>query len=482
MPEKPRMNEKKWPLHFEPAPGKKRWEIVDRAEPNLIRELFPYTEPPKVAFDGSTVPMDPAEEIFITDTTFRDGQQARQPYTVQQIVDLYKLMAKLGGPNGVIRKSEFFLYTNKDREAVEKCRALGYKYPQVNGWIRAQIKDFELVKQAGLKETGILTSLSDYHIYHKLKKTRKQAVEDYLKIVDAALENGIIPRCHFEDSTRGDFWQVTIPFAQRLMERAEQAKIPVLIRFPDTMGFGVPWPEAAPPRSIPKLVYYLHHEAGVPKEWLEGHNHNDFHMVIANSVAAWLYGAAANNGTLLSIGERTGNTPLEGLVMWYVMLTGDNSVELSVITEIAEYYQSQLGETIPTRQPFVGERFNITQAGIHADGLMKDEEIYNIFDTTKILRRPPGVMITDKTGTAGITLWVERYIGQDLVGTLDKRDPKIQAIEKAIVAEYEKGRVSSMSNEEMASLFKKHAAEKWSPEVEKRLASRGVRVSDNSKS
>ncbi len=467
MPERSRVNPN-WPLRFKPAPGKKRWEVIDRAEPNLIRELFPYTEPPRMAFDGETVPMDPADEIFITDTTFRDGQQARQPYTVQQIVDLYKLMAKLGGPNGVIRKSEFFLYTSKDREAVEKCQALGYPYPQVNGWIRAQIKDFELVKAAGLKETGILTSLSDYHIYHKLKKTRTQAVEDYLRIVDAALENGIIPRCHFEDSTRSDFWQVTVPFAQRLMERAEQADLPVLIRFPDTMGFGVPWPEAAPPRSIPKA-------------WLEGHNHNDFYMVIANSVAAWLYGAAANNGTLLGIGERTGNTPIEGLVMWYVMLTGDNSVDLSVITEIAEYYQNQIGETVPPRQPFIGERFNITQAGIHADGLMKDEEIYNIFDTTKILRRPPGVMITDKTGTAGITLWVDRYIGADLVGVLDKRDPKVQAIEKAIIAEYEKGRVSSISNEEMAQLFRQYFSEKWSVEIERRLEARGVRIGLNSK-
>jgi isopropylmalate/homocitrate/citramalate synthase len=199
-------------------------------------------------------------------------------------------------------------------------------------------------------------------------------------------------------------------------------------------------------------------------------------MVIANSVAAWLYGAGANNGTLLGIGERTGNTPIEGLIMWYVMLTGDNTVDLSVITEIAEYYQNQIGDMIPPRTPFVGERFNITQAGIHADGLMKDEEIYNIFDTTTILRRPPGVMITDKTGTAGITLWCERYIGHDLFGVLDKRDPKVHTIEKAIIGEYEKGRVSSMSNEEMAALVKKYFPEKWNPTVEKRLESRGVRL------
>ena len=465
-----------WFLQFSASVGRKRYELVDRPDPNLIRELFSYARPPRFAFDGQTVPTDPAQEIFITDTTFRDGQQAREPYTVEQILNLYKLLARLGGPKGVIRKSEFFLYTEKDREAVEKVLELGYEFPQVTGWIRAQIKDFELVKQMGLKETGILTSLSDYHIYHKLKKTRKQAVEGYLQVVDAALEHGIIPRCHFEDSTRADFWQVTIPFSQMLVERAQQAKIPVLIRFPDTMGFGVPWPEASLPRSIPKLVYYLHHEAGVPKEWLEAHCHHDFYMVIANSVAAWLYGAAANNGTLLGIGERTGNTPVEALVIWYVMLTGDDSPDLSAITDVKEYYERELGEHIPPRQPFVGERFNITQAGIHADGLMKDEEIYNIFDTTKLLRRPPGVMITDKTGTAGITLWIGRYVGRDLAGEIDKRDARVHEMEKEILGEYAHGRVSAMSNEEMARLFKKHFTEKWSDEVAKRLQQRGVRV------
>jgi isopropylmalate/homocitrate/citramalate synthase len=466
----------RWPLQFSPPTGKKRYQLVDHEEPNLIRELFPYAKPPRVAFDGQTVPMDPSEEIFLTDTTFRDGQQAREPYSVPQIVELYKLLARLGGPHGIIRKSEFFLYTHKDREAVLKVLELDYEYPQVTGWIRAQIKDFELVKQMGLKETGILTSLSDYHIYHKLKKTRTQAVEGYLQVVDAALENGIIPRCHFEDATRADFWEVTIPFAQMLVERAQQAKIPVLIRFPDTMGFGVPWAEASLPRSIPKLVYYLHHEAGVPKEWLEAHCHHDFYMVLANAVAAWLYGAAANNGTLLGIGERTGNTPLEALVIWYVMLTGDDSPDLSAITDIKEYYERELGEQTPPRQPFVGERFNITQAGIHADGLMKDEEIYNIFDTTKLLRRPPGVMITDKTGAAGLTLWIGRYIGRDLVGEIDKRDSRIQQMEQEILAEYEHGRVSAMSNEEIVRLFKKHFAEEWNEEVAQRLRQRGVRL------
>ena len=149
---------------------------------------FPYDEVCRIDFDHKIMSINPAEEMFITDTTFRDGQQARPPYTVQQIVDLYTLMSRLGGPNGVIRQSEFFLYSPKDREAVEKCRDLGLRYPEITGWIRATTEDVPLVKQAGLTETGILTSVSDYHIFLKLNKNRRQALDDYLGIVKSILE------------------------------------------------------------------------------------------------------------------------------------------------------------------------------------------------------------------------------------------------------------------------------------------------------
>ncbi|MFH1416478.1 MAG: 2-isopropylmalate synthase, partial [Elusimicrobiota bacterium] len=142
---------------------------------NLFREIFPYTEVPYVTFDDKFVEMNIPEDFWITCTTFRDGQQARAPYTANQIVDLYTLLHKLGGPNGVIKYSEFFLYSNKDRDAVRRCQEKGYKFPIITGWIRAVINDFKLVKEMELKETGILTSCSDYHIFLKLNITRQQA-------------------------------------------------------------------------------------------------------------------------------------------------------------------------------------------------------------------------------------------------------------------------------------------------------------------
>ena len=431
---------------------KTKYTLQDVGEPNLYREQFPYTELPRVVFDGAAVPMAPAAAMWITDTTFRDGQQARPPYTVEQVADIYTLLHKLDGGSGLIRASEFFLYSKRDREAIDRCRELGFDYPRVTGWIRAVRADFKLVKDMGLDETGILTSCSDYHVFLKLHKTRKQALDGYLDVVRAALEAEVNPRCHFEDITRADFYGFVVPFAAELMKLREESGRDIKIRLCDTMGFAVPWPEAALPRSVPKLVHGLIHDAGVPGELLEWHGHNDFHKVVINPVTAWLYGCAGANCAVLGLGERTGNTPVEAMVVEAAQLNGRHTpgVDYKVITELAEYYRRNLGELIPPNYPLVGRDFNVTRAGIHADGLTKNEEIYNCFDTQKILARPPGVAITDKSGAAGIKHWIDRCFGTNL----PKDDHRLLAIKDRIDAEYEAGRTSCISEEEMLAWYK----------------------------
>ncbi len=421
-------------------------ELQNVNEPNLLRDMFPYTELPKVIFEDHIVDPAPAEEIWITDTTFRDGQQARPPYTVQQVVDIYKLLTKLDGGSGLIRQCEFFLYSKKDRQAVQQCLDTGAAFPQVTGWIRAVKGDFKFAKDLQLTEMGILTSCSDYHIFLKLQKNRKQAMEQYLDAARMALDKGIIPRCHFEDVTRADFYGFVVPFALELMKLREQFGLDVKIRLCDTMGYGVPWAHAALPRSVPKLVHGMIHDAGVPGPLLEWHGHNDFHKVLVNSATAWLYGCSSANTSLLGIGERTGNPPLEAMVVEAAQFRGqDSRICYPVITEIAEYYRKHVGVTIPHNFPLVGRDFNTTRAGIHADGLLKNEEIYCAFDTRKILKRPVGVAITNKAGAAGIKHWIDTHYHLNVA----KDDARLLAIRDKVETEYENGRITAISDEEM---------------------------------
>lgn len=444
-----------------------QYQLRDVEEPNLIREIFPYDEVPKIDFDHKLEPLDPAEDMFITDTTFRDGQQARPPYSVEQIVTIFDFLHRLSGPRGVIRQTEFFLYTKKDREAVERCRAKGYRYPEITAWIRAKKEDLQLVVDMGIEETGLLTSVSDYHIFLKLGKTRRQAMDEYLDVVRAALEKGIRPRCHFEDVTRADIYGFCIPFAIELMKLREESGIDIKIRLCDTLGFGVTYPGAALPRSVPKLVRAFIDEAGVPGHLLEWHGHNDFHKVLINATTAWLYGCSAANGTLLGFGERTGNAPIEGLIMEYISLRGTtDGIDTTVITEIAEYFEKELNYTIPAKYPFVGEDFNATAAGIHVDGIIKNPEIYNIFDTEKILKRPITITITDKSGIAGIVYWVNQRLKLEGDKKLDKRHPGIQKIYKRVMEEYEKGRNTSISKEELEKWARRYLPEYFESEFD----------------
>jgi isopropylmalate/homocitrate/citramalate synthase len=434
-------------------------ERRDVDQPNLLRELYPYTQIPRLTFDGREPAMALPREIWITDTTFRDGRQAREPYSVEQVVRIYDLLGKLDGGAGVIRQCEFFLYTEKDRQAARACQELGYRSPEVTAWIRAVRSDFQLVREAGLAETGILTSCSDYHIFKKPGWTRGQALQTYLDVVRAALDAGVKPRCHFEDLTRADLDGLALPFAEALMRLADEAKVPIKIRLCDTMGFRVPWAAAAPPRSVPKLVRAFVEQAGVPGEQLEWHGHNDFFKVHANSTAAWLYGCAAVNTTLLSTGERTGNSPLVGALVELIGLTGRTDVDTRLLTDIAEYMRDECGVPLPANYPLLGADFNVTRAGVHIDGLLKDEEIYNVFDTERLLKRPIGVTINDKSGAAGVAYWLNaRYHleGPERVG---KGDAGVRAMYEAIARLYDAERTSGMGDEETVEPARQYVPE-----------------------
>lgn len=454
---------------------KKKHPLVDAKRPNLVEDIFPYSLPPRIRLEGPVIENidgKPVEfdfgavkdrPIYITDTTFRDGQQARPPYTLEQMVKIYDLLAKLSGPNGVIRQTEFFLYTKNDRDTLDRCRALGHTYPECTGWIRAVKGDFRLVKEAGLKETGMLTSCSDYHIFQKLKfRSRKECLNSYCEVVDAAFEAGVRPRCHLEDVTRADIEGFVLPFVDRLMEMSEQVpeELSAKIRLCDTMGFGVSYPGAELPRSIPKLIYKLNRECGVPSDRLEWHGHNDFHKVHTNAGTAWLYGCDFINTTLFGFGERTGNPPLEGAIFEYIALKGELcGINTMAITELAEYMRS-IGLPIPDNYPFAGRAFNTTRAGIHAGGLRQDEQIYNIFDTTELLGRPPRVAITDKSGADGVAHWLNEFFG--LKGDDRINKIRVHKLARWVIDQYDvEGRLTAISDQELEAQAKELYPDYW---------------------
>ncbi len=449
-------------------------KLKEVSKPELFQNMFPYNLPPRIVFNHEGVDLDgniSERNLKISDTTFRDGQQARPPFSVEQVVNLFNLLSKISGPNGIIDNSEFFVYSDKDKDAVMACLEQGHKYPKVTGWIKGTREDGSRLKwlgETGIKETGLLTSSSDYHIFLKLKKDRKKALEEYVFMVEKTLEKGIRPRCHLEDVTRADIYGFVVPFVQKLMEISDQVddSLKVKVRLCDTMGFGVPHDKVALPRGIPKLVHAMRFEAGVPTDRLEWHGHDDFNKVHANAASAWYYGCDFLNSTLCGFGERTGNPPVEAAIFEYMSLKGTkDGMNTEAITEAADYVR-KIGVVIPHDKCIVGHEAFTTRAGIHAKGLDSDERIYNPFDSKSLLGRDPQILLTDKSGPEGVMAYVNNFLrAEGLLGKDDKVPERdVLPIIRWWSEEYKGGRITAISQAEMKEQIGKHLRQYSKPE------------------
>jgi isopropylmalate/homocitrate/citramalate synthase len=329
--------------------------------------------PPVTLEDESApLPVTDTEPKLLTDTTLRDGaQDARFAFFPNEARLKYvDLLHQLDNGSGRIHSIETFIYQKRDLWVLEKLLERGYEYPKITTWIRANPKDVKelyAATEGRVTETGMLASASDHHIFDKLGfHSKAEAIEKYLKPIMTALEHDITPRVHLEDTTRADVHGWVIPFIQTVLNQTEgRAKF----RICDTIGWGIPDAYAAMPQGVPKLVSTLYRETGAE---LEFHGHNDFGVATANSIAAWRYGCRKVNVAFAGLGERTGNTSLEQMLLSYIRLYGDPGFDLTILQQMRALVEESLTK-VALNAPVVGEVFT-TQAGIHQAGVERQAE------------------------------------------------------------------------------------------------------------
>ncbi|MDL2344472.1 pyruvate carboxyltransferase [Deinococcus sp. MIMF12] len=421
------------------------FSVPDVAEANLFPEAFPPGTFP--AFVWEQRPPDLPVQAWTTETTHRDGQQGGLPLTVEAGLRIYDLMGQFTGATGALRQAEFFVYRAADRAMLEGAleRWRGGHPVEPTTWIRATRQDAALVADLGVRETGMLASASDYHTFHKFTPGgRAQAAGAYLDAVAAVLDAGLRPRLHLEDATRAprEFILPFVEAVQRLAADFPAGQAPKF-RLCDTMGVGLPLEEVAWPRSVPGMVRELR-AAGVPGELLEFHPHNDTHLIVANCLAAVLAGCAAINGTLLGKGERSGNAPLEGVLLHLVGLGLAERPNFPALNALAELYET-LGQGVPAQYPLYGRDAHRTRAGIHADGLNKFWPMYAPFDVPGLLGRPLEVSLTRDSGLAGLIFLIKGHTGQEL----GKDHPGVQRLHAELGAEFGAGRQTAVEWEEL---------------------------------
>jgi len=288
--------------------------ISEPPSPEYFLDSFPRDAFPQ--YQWTTRAPHLPQAAWTTETTHRDGQQGGLPLTTAQSLHIYDILCRFTGTSGAIRQAEFFVYHPSDRAALEGAleRYQGGAPIEPTTWIRATAKDVALIRQLGVRETGMLASASDYHTFHKFKPGgRRQAAQTYLDAVRVTVDAGIRPRLHLEDATRApmEFMQ---GFIAAVQEICAPTGLRPKFRVCDTMGLGLPYEDVALPRSVPRIFATLR-AMGLGAEDLEFHPHNDMWLIVANCLAAVRAGCAVINGTCLGKGERTGNAPLEGVLL-----------------------------------------------------------------------------------------------------------------------------------------------------------------------
>ncbi|GHO81630.1 2-isopropylmalate synthase [Ktedonobacter sp. SOSP1-85] len=424
--------------------------IPEPLQPEYFEESFPrHTFP---AYAWTTRPATLPEAVWTTETTHRDGQQGGLPLTTEQSLHIYDIFCRFSGASGAIRQAEFFVYRASDRQALEGAleRFQGGAPVEPTTWIRATTKDVALISSLGIRETGMLASASDYHTFHKFKPGgRNQAAQTYLEAVKTTLDAGIRPRLHLEDATRASMDFIK-PFIEAVLE-ISQAYAPHLrpkFRLCDTMGLGLPYEDVALPRSIPRLFQEIR-TFGLQPTDLEFHPHNDTGLVVANCLAAIRAGCGVINGTLLGKGERTGNAPLEMLLLH---LSGmgyfqEQAPDFKILNELVELYD-QMNEPVPPKYPLYGRDAHRTRAGVHADGLNKFWWMYAPFNVPELLGRPLEVSLTKESGLAGLIFMLRQHLGIDVA----KDDERLQQLHALLAQEFDQGRQTSIEWEELAPL------------------------------
>ena len=388
---------------------------------------------------------------WTTETTHRDGQQGGLPLTTAQSLHIYDILCRFTGTSGAIRQAEFFVYHPSDRSALEGAleRYQGGAPIEPTTWIRATAKDVALIRQLGVRETGMLASASDYHTFHKFRPGgRQQAAQTYLDAVRVTVDAGIRPRLHLEDATRApmEFMQ---PFIEAVQEICAPTGRRPKFRVCDTLGLGLPYEDVDLPRSVPRIFSALR-TMGLEPEDLEFHPHNDTWLVVANCLAAVRAGCAVINGTSLGKGERTGNAPLEGVLVHLIGMGyyTNQQPDFTMLNELAALY-AEMGEPLPAKYPLYGRDAHRTRAGVHADGLNKFWWMYAPFNVPALLGRPLEVSLTKDSGLAGLIFLIRQHLGLDL----PKEHPSVIAAYEWVTEQFEHGRQTSIEWEELQPLM-----------------------------
>ena len=335
-------------------------------------------------------------KIYFIDVTNRDGVQTAQ----LGLSKLEKTMINMYLNDMGVYESEFGFPTTRHEilylQANLELADMGVLQPiRLAGWIRATVEDVEQTFKwvPAIQHLNLSISVSDQMINGKFhgKKDKRDILKMVAESVDAARSHGATSiGLNAEDSSRAD-----LDFVMEVASTAKQHGAS-RFRYCDTLGYETPFTIYESVKAVAKNV----------KMPIELHCHGDLGMAVANSIAG-AKGAldggqdAYINTTINGIGERAGNADLVATVLAVTKAKGFASqyqlgqpIDLGMAWKTARFASYAFDVPIPINQPGVGANAFAHASGIHADGVLKDPENYELYSFAEVGRGEPELVET----------------------------------------------------------------------------------------
>jgi len=305
-------------------------------------------------------------QIRLIDTTLRDGEQtAGVVFARHEKMRIAALLDEIGVP---AIEAGYPSLGEQEQDCIRSIVQAGLSL-DVHAFSRARIDEVEAAARCAVPAVLISISTSDIHIQRQFRQSRQWVLDCMTQAATRAKELGMRFTVSAEDASRTDLDYLKEYYLAAVDIGAER------IRYCDTLGVDQPFSVLSRIRAI---------KAAVPVP-LELHMHNDFGMATANVVSGLRAGADGVTVSIGGLGERTGNSSLEEVVMSLKYLYDvDLGIDTARFREIVEYVAAASARAIPVWKTIVGTNVFAHESGIHVDGVLKDPKNYEVFSPEEV--------------------------------------------------------------------------------------------------
>jgi methanogen homocitrate synthase len=330
----------------------------------------------------------PPLDIEICDVTLRDGEQ--MPGVVFRADEKLDIAMRLDEIGVEVVEAGFPVVSKAESAAVREICDQGLK-AKISALSRSVRRDVDAALDCGVDMISVFIATSDLHLKHKLRMSCPEAIKCALDTVEYAKDHGLIVRFSAEDATRTDFETL-----KRLYKKAEDYHADY-VSVADTVGI-----------MNPRTTYYMISEIRkVIKIPICMHCHDDLGMALANTIAGAEAGAKQLHTTVNGIGERSGNTPLEELLLALRIHHEIERYDLTKLKDLSQLVVSYSGIPIAKNKAVVGSNAFAHESGIHVAAVLEEPRTYELY-SPEMVGAARHIIIGKHTGAKALKYITQR--------------------------------------------------------------------------